>query len=96
MKPSEVINKHSKDILALALQYGLNNVRVFGSSLHGKDTLKSDLDLLVNAPTGTTLLDLIGLQQAIEDEFGIEVDVLTEKELPGSFREQVIAEARLL
>lgn len=96
MKPSDIIKKHAVEIKEISQLFGLPRIRVFGSALHQTDTEYSDLDLLVDAPEGTTLLDLIGLQQALEDKFEIPVDVLTEKELPASFREKVIKEAQLL
>ncbi len=43
---------------------------------------------------GTTLFDLGGLQDELEQLMGVHVDVLTPKDLPPKFREQVLAEAR--
>jgi predicted nucleotidyltransferase len=40
----------------------IKNIRVFGSVLHGDDTEDSDLDLLVEPISETTLVD-IGLIQ---------------------------------
>lgn len=96
MKPSDIVKQHASEISETTQHFGLTKVRVFGSALHKTDTEGSDLDLLVDAPEGTTLLNLIGLQQALEDKFGIPVDVLTENELPNSFREKVLQEAQPL
>ncbi|MCB2026574.1 MAG: hypothetical protein KDG56_17520 [Ottowia sp.] len=43
---------------------------------------------------GTTLFDLGGLQDELEQLTGLRVDVLTPKDLPQRYREQVLAEAR--
>lgn len=43
-------------------RYRAENLRVFGSALHGTDNEGSDLDLLVDALPGATLFDLGGLQ----------------------------------
>lgn len=67
---------------------------MFGSVLQGADTEGSDLDLLVDPLPGTTLFDLGGLQDELEQLMGVHVDVLTPKDLPPKFREQVLAEAR--
>jgi len=96
MRPSSALNTHRDLVLKLAIKHGVQNVRVFGSVLHGADIDGSDLDLLVDAPKGTTLLDMIGLQQDIEHELGIPVDVLTTQDLPESFRKQVLREAHSL
>lgn len=96
MKPSEAIQNHRDAVLQIAARLGARNVRVFGSVLHGEDTDGSDVDLLVDVPRGTTLLDMVRLQNAIEKELGITVDVLTALDLPAKFRDQVLQEARPL
>jgi predicted nucleotidyltransferase len=70
------------------------NPRVFGSVLHGTDRDDSDLDLLVDALPGATLLDLGGLQEDLESLLGIHVDLLTPGDLPPKFRAKVLAEAQ--
>jgi predicted nucleotidyltransferase len=70
------------------------NPRVFGSVLHGTDRDGSDLDLLVDALPGATLLDLGGLQEDLESLLGIHVDLLTPGDLPPKFRAKVLAEAQ--
>lgn len=77
---------------ALARQ-GLTNPRVFGSVARGDDTEASDLDLLVDAPRGTSLLDLVKAKHAIEDTLRVPVDLVTLDDLPESYRAAVLAEA---
>lgn len=96
MKPSEALRIHRDAVLAIAASIGAGNVRVFGSVLHGRDAEGSDVDLLVDVPRGTTLLDMVRLQKAIESELGVPVDVLTPEDLPPRFRRQVVDEARPL
>lgn len=96
MKPSEILRIHREAVLAIARARNVDNVRVFGSVVHGKDGEGSDIDLLVDAPRGTTLLDMAQLQLDIEQQLGVTVDVLTADDLPPSFRYQVLAEARPL
>jgi predicted nucleotidyltransferase len=93
MKPSESLQKHRDAVLAIALSNGVSNVRIFGSVLHGQDRDGSDLDLLVDAPRGITLLDMARIQIAIEAKLGLHVDVLTPADLPPHFRDQVLQEA---
>lgn len=69
------------------------NPRLFGSVVHGEDTEGSDLDILVDPSSETSLLDLAKLQLEIESTLGIKVDLRTPKFLPDSFREKVLAEA---
>lgn len=60
----------------------------------GADQDGSDLDLLVDPLPGTTLFDLGGLQIELEDLLGVPVDLLTPRDLPPQFREQVVADAQ--
>ena len=94
MKPSSTISPHQSQIRALTLSHRLSNPRVFGSTLHGTDTDASDLDLLVDALPGATLLDLSRLQIELEDLLSVRVDVMTPQDLPAHLRERVLAEAR--
>lgn len=94
MRPSEALSLHRKQIREIALRHRISSVRVFGSAAHGADTPESDLDLLVDAPPGTTLFDLGGLQDELQELLGLPVDVLTLKDLPAKFRDVVAQQAR--
>ena len=96
MKPSQTLATHRAAVLQIAASLGARNVRVFGSVLHGEDHDDSDIDLLVDVPRGTTLLDMVRLQNAIAQELGVRVDVLTSGDLPAPWRARVEQEARLL
>ncbi len=93
MRPSLALHKHRIAIREIALRHRVCNVRVFGSVLHGDDTEESDLDILVDPTSETTLMDIARIQVDVAKLLNINVDVLTPKALPEKFREQVIAEA---
>ena len=67
---------------------------VFGSVLHGSDTVDSDLDILVDTTQDTTLFDLGAIRYKLRNLLGVPVDVLTPGALPEKFRQTVISEAR--
>lgn len=94
MRPSQALHLHRDAIRRMAYSFRVSNPRVFGSVLHGADTEDSDLDLLVDPLPGATLLDLGGLKFELERLMGIRVDVRTPMDLPASFRDEVLAEAR--
>jgi predicted nucleotidyltransferase len=96
MKPSVALQIRRDAVLRIAAGLGAHNIRVFGSVLHGDDTEGSDVDLLVDVPKGTTLLDMVRLQNAIEKALGVPVDVLTAGDLPTPYRESILKEARPL
>ncbi|MDJ0355409.1 nucleotidyltransferase domain-containing protein [Paenarthrobacter sp. PH39-S1] len=72
------MDAHSAEIRQAAVRNRLSKVRVFGSCATGADTPDSDVDLLVHAPMGVTLLDVAGFQAEAEDILGIPVDVITD------------------
>ena len=94
MKPSIALDLNRAAVREVVGRFHISNPRVFGSVLLGTDKEGSDLDLLVDAPPGTTLFDLGGLQDELEDLLGVNVDLLTPGDLPLKFRAQVLAEAR--
>jgi predicted nucleotidyltransferase len=94
MRPSVLLEHHRDEVRAIALAHRVTNPRVFGSVLRGEDTDSSDLDLLVDALPGATLLDLARIALEVEERLGVEVDVLTPEDLPPKYRAQVVAEAQ--
>lgn len=96
MKPSIALRAHSNALKTAIRRFRVANPRVFGSVLHGTDVDGSDLDLLVDPLPDTTLFDLGGLQQALEEALGVPVDLRTPGDLPERFREAVLKEAQPL
>ena len=94
VKPSALLEQHRTDIRAAVGRYRLANPRVFGSVAQGTDHPGSDLDILVDSTPHTTLLDLSGLQQDLQELLGIRVDVCTPGSLPEQWRGQVLAQAQ--
>lgn len=75
------------------MRHHVRNIRIFGSVLRGQDSEGSDLDLLVEPTSETTLLDIGANRHELRTLLGVDVDVLTPKALPDSYREQVLADA---
>jgi uncharacterized protein len=94
MKPSEALRSNRDEVLRVVKMNNALNARVFGSVLHGKDTEGSDLDLLVDPTSQTSLLDIARIQKRLTAVLGVRVDVLTPKALPEKFRAVVLAEAQ--
>jgi len=96
MKPSMALELHRDTVRNIALKRRVKNIRVFGSVLYGTDTDQSDLDLLVDPTSKTTLMDIGAIRYELRQLLGIPVDVLTPNALPKKFRERVVREARPL
>jgi predicted nucleotidyltransferase len=93
MKPSALLQTHRDAIRRIVASHRACNARVFGSAAHGEDTEESDLDILIDPTSETTLMDVAAIQVELEKLLGVSVDVLTPKALPESFRSEVLAEA---
>lgn len=94
MRPSVVLDLKRNTVREVVSRFPTANPRVFGSVLHGTDRDGSDLDLLVDALPGATLLDLGDLQDELKSLLGVDVDLLTPGDLPPKMRSKVLAEAR--
>ena len=94
MKPSTALSLHRAAVRRMVAHFHAVNPRVFGSVARGEDHEGSDLDLLVDGLPETTLLDLGGLQVALEDLLGVRVDVRTPLDLPASLRDEVLRQAQ--
>ena len=96
VRPSSVLARRRDEVLNLVARFGGRNVRVFGSVARGEDAPGSDIDLLVDFPVGTSLLTVIGLEQALRDLLGLAVDVGPADALRPDMRDRVLADARAL
>ena len=94
MKPSEALEKNRGAIRRVVETHRAGNARVFGSVLRGEDSEGSDLDILIDATSATTLFDIGAIRHELTLLLGVPVDVLTPNALPVRFRASVLAEAR--
>jgi predicted nucleotidyltransferase len=92
---AEIIGDKRDEILALAAQHNVYNVRVFGSAARGEARPDSDIDFLVsgleNAPWGGG-----SLLVALEKLLGRRVDLVSEDDLHPLIRPYVLKEAQPL
>lgn len=79
-------------IREIAAAHGANSIRIFGSCVRGDAVAESDLDFLVIMDPSRSLLDRIALMHELEDLFGCKVDVVNERALHSSVRNEILAE----
>jgi predicted nucleotidyltransferase len=94
MKPPTALELQRAAIREIVARHNATNPRVFGSVLHGEDTEQSDLDLMIDPTSQTTLFDVVRIQKSLRELLGVDVDVLTPGALPRGFRGEVTHEAR--
>ena len=94
MKPSSALQENSLAIRQIVGAHRGANARVFGSVLRGVDTESSDLDILIDPTSETTLFDIGAIRHELTQLLGVRVDVLTPNALPEKSRAAIIASAR--
>jgi uncharacterized protein len=77
-------------------RYGIQRAGVFGSYARDQAGPESDLDLLVELPPGSSLLDLVGLEQDLTDELGLKVEATTYRALHPLLRDRVLADEKTI
>ncbi len=80
----------------LAAERGYSRLAVFGSLARGRATRDSDIDLLVDAPEGTSTFDFLRFRQLVEDVLGREVDLVSYGGLKPVVDDDIRREAVLL
>ncbi|PKQ29168.1 MAG: hypothetical protein CVT60_06765 [Actinobacteria bacterium HGW-Actinobacteria-10] len=85
--------EHRAEILALAEEAHMENVRVFGSVARGDAEPDSDIDILVDPLPRASLLGLAGFGLALESLLDVSVDVVPARSLKPLIRDRVLAEA---
>jgi predicted nucleotidyltransferase len=81
------------EILRLAEQHGAYNVRVFGSVARDEATPTSDVDFIAAFRDGTTIFDLVGLWQDLQDLLRCEVDLIADHPSGGRVMRAALREA---
>jgi len=79
----EILQENREGIRALVSKHRGISVSVFGSAARGDDTEVSDIDFLVLFETGSSLFDLLHLQEDLETLLGRSVDVVSVGGLKG-------------
>jgi predicted nucleotidyltransferase/DNA-binding XRE family transcriptional regulator len=70
------VQRRRSELRDLLAEKGFEKPQVFGSTARGEDRADSDLDLLVDVPTGIGLFGLIALQREAEQLVGVPVDLV--------------------
>ncbi|MGD9705237.1 MAG: nucleotidyltransferase family protein [Acidimicrobiia bacterium] len=72
-----LVEQHRDQIVALVCRQHARSIAVFGSVARGEATDASDIDFLVEFEPGSSLLDLIHLEEDLADLLGVRVDVVS-------------------
>ena len=87
------LRRHRKKIIRLADEYGVSNIRVFGSAARGDERSDSDIDLVVDVGPHTGLFALEALRRQLAQLLGTDVDIAPYKSLRPRMRDEVERDA---
>lgn len=84
--------KYKTQILQIAEECNVDNIRVFGSVARGESTKNSDIDFLVHMRPNSGL-KFLSLQWKLEELLKIKVDVVEEEYLHHRIKDRILEEA---
>lgn len=94
--PEKMIEAAAPVLRRLAEDAGYGRLAVFGSVARGEATGDSDIDLLVEAPEGTSSFEFIRFKQSLEQVLGRHIDLVDYGGLKPRLDDDIRREAVLL
>lgn len=83
-------------VLPITRAHRIRHVRVFGSYARGDQRRRSDLDLFVRMPPGSSLFALGRLQVELEEALERKVDLIPDDSIKPALRARILSEAKPL
>jgi predicted nucleotidyltransferase len=80
----------------LAVNFHVKEVGIFGSWVHGEQTKKSDLDLLVEFEKPVGFFKFLELEEYLAERLGVPVDLVTKKALKPYIGKKILEEVVIL
>ena len=80
-------------IISILVKHGIKRILVFGSYARNEATPKSDLDLIVDFPEGTSLLDHVGIEIELSEALNMKIELLSRNGISPYIKDHVLEEA---
>ena len=80
-------------IISILVKHGIKRILVFGSHARNEATPTSDLDLIVDFPEGTSLLDHVGIEIELSEALNMKIDLLSRNGISPYIKNHVLKEA---
>ena len=88
----QVAGTATSRLLSILREHGVTRAGIFGSQVSGTAGPDSDVDIVVEFEPGRSLLDLVGLQDALTAALGRKADVTTYNALHPLLRDRILAQ----
>lgn len=86
------IKEIKEKVLPILREAGVKRSSIFGSYVRGEQKKNSDIDILVELPRGSSLLDLVGLEMKLKEVLGKKVDLITYKSVSPYLKDYILKE----
>lgn len=73
--------------------YSVESIEIFGSYVKGKETKRSDLDLLVSFEKTPSLFKFIELKNLLSNKLGVKVDLVLKDSIKELVKEKILTES---
>ncbi len=80
-------------VISILRTHGIKKILVVGSYARGESTPKSDLDLIVEFPKGTSLLDHIRIENELADKLKIKIDLISKNGISPYLKDVIMKDA---
>ena len=80
-------------IISILVKHGIKRILVFGSYARNEAKPTSDLDLIVDFPEGTSLLDHVGIEIELSEALNMKIDLLSRNGISPYIKDNVLKEA---
>ena len=85
------VKKIGNTIVPILKSYGAKRAAIFGSAARGTMKKDSDIDILVDLPSGIGLFDFIGIKLELEDALKRKVDLVEYAGIKRAFRKSILS-----
>jgi len=96
MKKKRLLPKQIQEIktplIRVLKKHGVLKAGIFGSFARGDYNKNSDIDILVKVKRGTSLLDIISIEQELKKTLNRKIDLLTYKGINLLLKKQILEE----
>ncbi len=86
------IDKIKQIAVPVLKEAGISRSSLFGSYVRGEERVDSDIDFLVEYPKGTSLFDIVGLKQSLEDGLGKSVDLVSYNAIKPRLKQYILTD----
>ena len=89
---TKLIEKVSSYKKSLTQKYHLKKIGIFGSYVRGEETVKSDIDVLVEFRDPVSFFEFMDLEEELTEILGLKVDLVSKKALKPRIGRQILKE----